>query len=43
MHRPQPVMDKCQPKYPRSRISKYLPTDLKDAARYLRDKSNVNW
>ncbi len=38
-----PVMDAYQPKYPPSKLSKYLPTDLKDAARYLRDPKNVNW
>ena len=39
----QPVMELYQPKYPPSKLSKYLPKDLKDSARYLRDKSNVNW
>jgi predicted amidohydrolase len=39
----QPVMNKYVPKYPPSKLSKYLPTDLKDAARYLRDMTNVNW
>jgi predicted amidohydrolase len=38
-----PVMDKYRPKYPPSRLSSYLPTDLKDAARHLRDPKNVNW
>jgi predicted amidohydrolase len=38
-----PVMDKYVPKYPPSMLSKYLPTDLKDAAKYLRDPKNVNW
>ncbi len=39
----QPVMDQYRPKYPPSKLTKYLPSDLKDAARYLRDKSNLNW
>lgn len=38
-----PVMDKYVPKYPPSTLTRYLPTDLKDAARYLRDRKNVNW
>ena len=36
-------MDKYVPKYPPSTLTRYLPTDLKDAARYLRDRKNVNW
>ena len=39
----QPVMDKYQPKYPPSKLSKYLPTDLSDAGKYLRDPKNTNW
>jgi len=38
-----PVMDKYVGKYPPSMFTKYLPTDLKDAARYLRDPNNTNW
>lgn len=39
----QPVIDQYVPKYPPSTLTKYLPTDLKDAARYLNDPKNVNW
>ena len=38
-----PVMDKYVPKYPPSKLTNYLPPDLKDAARYLRDPKNTNW
>ncbi|MEZ5487187.1 MAG: nitrilase-related carbon-nitrogen hydrolase [Steroidobacteraceae bacterium] len=38
-----PVMDKYVTKYKPSTLTKYQPTDLKDAARYLRDPKNANW
>ncbi len=39
----EPVLRKYVPKYPPSKLTKQLPADLKESARYLRDKSNVNW
>jgi predicted amidohydrolase len=38
-----PVMDQYVTRYKPSTMTQYLPTDLKDAARYLRDPKNVNW
>jgi predicted amidohydrolase len=38
-----PVMDKYVPKFPPSKFTTYLPTDLQDSARYLRDRNNTNW
>jgi predicted amidohydrolase len=38
-----PVMDKYVPRFPPSKLSTYLPADLKEAARYLRDPKNTNW
>jgi predicted amidohydrolase len=38
-----PVMQKYQPKFPPSKFTRYLPADLKDSARYLRDPANTNW
>jgi predicted amidohydrolase len=39
----KPVFDKYVPQWPASKFTQYLPTDLKDAARYLRDPKNKNW
>lgn len=39
----EPVMSRYVPKYPPSKLTKVQPADLKEAARYLRDKTNVNW
>lgn len=39
----KPVFDKYVPQWQPSRFTKYLPTDLRDAARYLRDAKNKNW
>jgi predicted amidohydrolase len=38
-----PVLQQYVPKYPPSKLTQYLPTDIKDSARYLRDPKNVNW
>ena len=39
----QPVLEQYVPRWPPSKFTPYLPTDLKDSARYLRDPKNVNW
>lgn len=39
----EPVMRKYVPKYPPSKLTHVQPADMKEAARYLRDKANVNW
>ena len=39
----RPVMAKYVPKYPPSKFTQYLPPDLKDSAKYLRDPKNTNW
>lgn len=38
-----PVYEKYVGRFKPSTLSKYLPPDLKDAARYLRDPKNTNW
>lgn len=38
-----PVMDRYTPRFPPAKFTQYLPTDLRDSARYLRDPDNTNW
>jgi predicted amidohydrolase len=39
----RPVFEKYVPRYPSSKLTKYLPADLRDASRYLSDPKNQNW